>query len=47
MSDPRTPELFLNFEYLEKHQRGRKWNEWREACAAALVNESKAQGKAS
>jgi HD-like signal output (HDOD) protein len=47
ISDPRSPELFLNIEYLEKHQRGGKWNEWRAACAAALANENKAQGKTS
>ena len=47
MSDPRAPELFLNFEYLEKHRRGGKWNEWREACAAAISSANPAQGKPS
>jgi HD-like signal output (HDOD) protein len=47
IGDPRAPELFLNFEYLEKHQRGRKWNEWREICAAAMAAGTAAQGKAS
>jgi len=46
-SDPRAPELFLNFEYLEKHRRGGKWNEWREACAAAISSANPAQGKPS
>jgi len=47
MKDPRTPELFLNFEYLEKHQRVAKWNEWRAICADAIASGSASQGKAS
>ena len=40
IADPRTPELHLNFDYLEKHERGGKWNEWREICAAAIAQGS-------
>ncbi len=35
VSDPRAPELGLNFAYLEAHGRIDRWNEWREALAAA------------
>ena len=33
ITDPRRPNCELNLEYLEKHSRADKWNEWREACA--------------
>jgi hypothetical protein len=32
--------LHLNFDYLEKHERSGKWNEWREICAAAIAQGS-------
>ena len=31
------PELRLDFEYLEKHGKGGRWNDWREQCAAAIA----------
>jgi HD-like signal output (HDOD) protein/CheY-like chemotaxis protein len=40
IADPRSPELMLNFEYLEKHQRGARWQHWRELCAAAIAQGS-------
>jgi HD-like signal output (HDOD) protein len=40
IADPCTPELHLNFDYLEKHERSGKWNEWREICAAAIAQGS-------
>jgi len=37
ITDPRAPELRLDFEYLEKHGKGGRWNHWREQCAAAIA----------
>lgn len=36
-ADPRAPELYLNFEYLEKHGKLALWNEWREKSALAIA----------
>jgi len=36
ISDPRSPELHLDHSYLAAHNRGERWNEWREACAGAI-----------
>jgi HD-like signal output (HDOD) protein len=44
IADPRSPDLHLNYEYLERHQRGDKWREWRELCAAAIADEAASQG---
>ena len=44
IADPRSPDLHLNYEYLERHQRGDKWHEWRELCAAAIADEAASQG---
>ncbi len=35
ITDPRSPELGLNVAYFEKHGRIARWNEWRDAVAAA------------
>jgi HD-like signal output (HDOD) protein len=35
ITDPRSPELGLNVAYFEKHGRIDRWNEWRDAVAAA------------
>jgi len=47
ISDPRSPELHLNHSYLAAHNRGERWNEWREACAGALADSNTAQGSPS
>jgi HD-like signal output (HDOD) protein/CheY-like chemotaxis protein len=39
-TDPRAPELHLNFDYLEKHGRGGKWAEWRELCTTAISQDT-------
>jgi HD-like signal output (HDOD) protein len=41
IEDPRHPDLHLNFDYLEKHGRGDRWNDWREHCKAAIAEGSK------
>lgn len=43
LADPRAPELCLNVDYLEKHGRLARWNEWRETCGIALA-EAEAKG---
>jgi hypothetical protein len=47
ISDPRSPELHLNYSYLERHDRGACWNQWRELCAGALAEAQTAQGRPS
>jgi HD-like signal output (HDOD) protein/CheY-like chemotaxis protein len=37
IEDPRAPDLRLNMEYLEKNNRGDRWNQWRELCVAAIA----------
>jgi HD-like signal output (HDOD) protein/CheY-like chemotaxis protein len=37
IADPRAPELHLNYSYLERNDRGERWNEWREMCAGAVA----------
>ena len=37
IADPRSPDLQLNFEYLERHQRLERWNDWRTLSAAAIA----------
>ena len=36
VADPRSPELRLNFDYLEKNDRADHWNKWREVCARSV-----------
>ena len=47
IADPRTPELHLNYSYLEKNDRGERWNEWRQMCAGAIFQEVPAPGSPS
>jgi HD-like signal output (HDOD) protein len=37
VADPRDAALHLNYDYLVQHQRGARWNEWRELCAEAIA----------
>jgi HD-like signal output (HDOD) protein len=37
VEDPLNADLHLDFDYLERHDRGGKWNEWRGMCAAAIA----------
>ena len=47
ISDPRAAELHLNHDYLVKHERGGKWNEWRALCAGTMTQGNSTQGKPS
>jgi putative nucleotidyltransferase with HDIG domain len=42
ITDPRSPELGLNVAYFEKHGRIDRWNDWREAFAAATRTDTQA-----
>jgi HD-like signal output (HDOD) protein/CheY-like chemotaxis protein len=37
IEDPRAADLRLNMDYLEKSNRGHRWNQWRELCVAAIA----------
>jgi HD-like signal output (HDOD) protein/CheY-like chemotaxis protein len=40
IADPRSPDLQLNLDYLERCGRGGCWNQWREMCAGVLAQGS-------
>jgi len=40
IGNPHDPELHLNVAYLENHDRGDRWNEWRAMCAGAIAQGS-------
>jgi HD-like signal output (HDOD) protein len=41
IADPRHADLHLNFEYLEKHKRLGRWEDWRTLCAASIAESAK------